>query len=508
MNHHRHKLLFLFAILLTGISLVLLFRLDDRPRGGRTKGEPPITLHAAAGLSRPVQRVVEAYERETGRQVNVNFGGSGTLLSGLRVAGRGDLFLAGDEQYIQNAREYDLIREEFPVATMTPVIAVKQGNPKNIQGFADLLREDVRVALSDSRAAAVGVLAKAMLEEAGLWDEVEAAVAARGVFRPTVNGLATDVATGPIDAAIVFDSVANQFDRVETLVIPGVEAHLSRVALGVLAASEQPAAALHFARYLTASDRGAAIFAEEGFVPVPGDPWAEVPEITLFSGGVNRVSIDDALREFEKREGARVNVVYNGCGILVSQMRAGAKPDAYFACDTSYMEDVYERFRDHQLVSATDMVIIAAPGNPRNIRSLADLASPGVRLAICNPDYSALGGLTHGLLRAVDLFDPVIANVTFGDAPTADTVVTRVRTGREDAGIVYRANTTGLGGALEIIEIEHPRARAAQPIAVSVDTRFPALSDRLSSYLSTGGMKTRFEAAGFEYIVGTEMPER
>lgn len=508
MTIHRHKFLFIFAVLLTGISLRLLFRLDDRPRGDPAKGENPITLHAAAGLSRPVQRVVEAYLRETGRQVNVNFGGSGTLLSGLRVAGRGDLYLAGDEQYIHNAREYGLIREEFPLAVMTPVIAVKAGNPKNIRGFADLLREDVRVALGDPRAAAVGVLSRTMLEETGHWDAVEAAVTARGVFRPTVNGLATDVATGPIDAAIVFDAVANQFDRLETLAIPGVEKHRSRVTLGVLSASEQPAAALHFARYLSAADRGAKIFTEEGFVPLPGDPWAGEPEITLFSGGVNRVSIDASLREFEQREGARVNVVYNGCGILVSQMRAGARPDAYFACDTSYMEDVYERFRDHRLVSATDMVIIAAPGNPRNIQSLADLASPGVRLAVCNPEYSALGGLTHTLLRAVNLFDPVIANVTFGDAPTADAVVTRVRTGREDAGIVYRANTTGLGGALEIIEIDHPRARASQPLAVSVDTKFPSLSDRLAAFLSTEEKRSRFETAGFEYMVGSEMPER
>jgi len=32
-----------------------------------------------------------------------------------------------------------------------------------------------------------------------------------------------------------------------------------------------------------------------------------------------------------------VTRVYNGCGILVGQMQAGAKPDLYFACDAQFM---------------------------------------------------------------------------------------------------------------------------------------------------------------------------
>ncbi len=495
------------ALLVLAGSIWLLSSLVKKDKAGSAGDLPVITLHCAAGLAKPVQRIADQYQAETGRRVNLQFGGSGTLLSGLQVSKQGDLFLAADDSYIKEALSKKLIAEVIPIASLIPVIGVKSGNPKNVKGLADLAREDLRVAMGDPEAAAIGSTSRMLLEEKGLWSSVSEAVQSRGVYQATVNGLATDVSSGPIDATLLWSAVASQFERIETIAVDYDERHCGKVSLGLLTASTATAEALHFARYLAAKDKGMVIFREEGLDTVEGDTWADTPELTIFSGGVNRVAIEETIREFQEREGVRVNTVYNGCGILVSQMRAGAKPDAYLACDTSYMEDVFSRFRDHRLVSSTDMVIIAAPGNPKQITSLADLSGEGVRLAITNPDYSALGGLTHRLLRETNLFDPVIANVTFGDAPTADAVVTRVRTGREDAGIVYRANTIGLNGALEIIEIEHPAATASQPVGVSVETPYPHLMDRLVEALANERSGNRYQNAGFEFIFGKEWPK-
>jgi len=49
-----------------------------------------------------------------------------------------------------------LAAECLPVAYQRPVIAVRQGNPKKIATLADLLAEDVTVALADPAQAAVG----------------------------------------------------------------------------------------------------------------------------------------------------------------------------------------------------------------------------------------------------------------------------------------------------------------------------------------------------------------
>lgn len=95
-----------------------------------------------------------------------------------------------------------------------------------------------------------------------------------------------------------------------------------------------------------------------------GDAWVEVPKAVLFSGGVNRLAIEDTIQRFERREGARVTRVYNGCGILVSQMKAGQHPDAYFACDVSFLPPVKDLFLEPLNVSETDIVLLVAKGNP------------------------------------------------------------------------------------------------------------------------------------------------
>lgn len=140
-------------------------------------------------------------------------------------------------------------------------------------------------------------------------EKVETAVQDRGVFGATVNGLATDLTAGPIDATIIWSAVADQFEKSEALPLDLGKQHTRLVSLGVLTATKHPAAALHFARYLTAKDRGLPLFTEDGFAAVAGDVWANTPELTLFSGGVNRVAIEETVREFEAREGVRVTTV-------------------------------------------------------------------------------------------------------------------------------------------------------------------------------------------------------
>ena len=55
---------------------------DDGPAAARGKG---LTLHCAAGIQRPVTAILQQYEAEFGVAVRTTYGGSGTLLSGLRV---------------------------------------------------------------------------------------------------------------------------------------------------------------------------------------------------------------------------------------------------------------------------------------------------------------------------------------------------------------------------------------------------------------------------------------
>jgi molybdate transport system substrate-binding protein len=131
-----------------------------------------LVFYCAAGMKPPIEKLAKEYEEKFGTRIEIQYGGSGTLLSGLRVAKSGDLYLAADESYMAEAAKQNLIVETQPVATLTPVIAVKKGNPKNISGIQDLLKEDISFALANPGAASIGKQTKMILEEHDLWEPV------------------------------------------------------------------------------------------------------------------------------------------------------------------------------------------------------------------------------------------------------------------------------------------------------------------------------------------------
>ena len=84
-------------------------------------------------------------------------------------------------------------------------------------------------------------------------------------------------------------------------------------------------------------EKGCQEWKRQGYEPLSGDAWALQPQIRLFSGAMLRPAIEETLTRFEQREGVRITRIYNGCGFLVSQMKAGEHPDAYFSCDRSFV---------------------------------------------------------------------------------------------------------------------------------------------------------------------------
>ena len=78
------------------------------------------------------------------------------MLSNLKVAKQGDLYLAADLSYIDMARKSALIAEHIPLALQKPVIIVPKGNPKQIKQLDDLLADGLKISLANPDAASVG----------------------------------------------------------------------------------------------------------------------------------------------------------------------------------------------------------------------------------------------------------------------------------------------------------------------------------------------------------------
>jgi molybdenum ABC transporter molybdate-binding protein len=487
-------LAFLGSVALLAVFVMLLLPKQTAP----DRNQPPLLVYCAAGLKKPVEAATRDFEAVLGQPVQLQFGGSQTLLANLEISRRGDLYIPADESYVDLAREKKLVVEAIPLATMRAVLAVRRGNPRQIRSLDDLLRSEVKLGQANPDAAATGKVARDALRQAGRWDALAGRTA---VFKPTVNDVVNDLKLGAVDAGFVWDAFVRQHSDLEEIPVPALSNATSRVVVSVCESASNPAAALRFARFLAARDQGARHFADDGFQAIPGDRWAPHPDLHLLAGAMLRPAIEQTIQEFEKREGVEVTRVYNGCGILVAQMEAGERPDAYFACDKSFMAQVSDLFLDSADISQNQLVILVPKGNPRGIKELKDLGQPGLRLGVGHEKQCALGALTARMLITNNTYAIIRKNVAV-ESPTGDFLVNQLRTKSLDAVIAYISNATSAQDELEAIAIDIPCALAIQPVAIGREARYPQTTARLLERLRTAESRAQFESWGFTWKAG------
>jgi ABC-type molybdate transport system substrate-binding protein len=179
-------------------------------------------------------------------------------------------------------------------------------------------------------------------------------------------------------------------------------------------------------------------------------------------------------------------------------MKAGQHPDAYFACDVSFVPPVSNLFFDPLHVSETDIVLLVAKGNPLAIRTVEDLGRPGLRVGTANPEQSTLGALTEQLLKELGVLERVAQNIKV-QTPTADLLVNQMRTGSLDAVVVYEVSASQVRESLTVVPIQHPAARAIQPYAIGRNSKQRLLMERLLAAIRSPESRRRYESLGFRW---------
>ena len=489
---------FIASVLIVGLLFLMLS--NDKP--GPTETEE-LVLYCAAGMRYPLQEIMTKYQEEYGIKISAQFEGSNTLLSKLEVSKLGDLYLAADSSYINMAREKGLAQESLRLARMKPVIVVHKDN-ETIKSVDDLLKPEHRVALGNPDAAAIGKKTRKLLTKTGHWEALDKNVTENGVYKPTVNEVAIDVRLGSVHAGVIWDATAVQFPDLKQIPCSALDAGDSSIEVCVLKSSKQPTAALKFARYIASRDRGLETFGKKGFRIAEGDIWEEHPELTFFAGSVNSGALEGIIKSFEQREGVTVNTVYNGCGILTSQMRSMIKtqgkgfPDSYMACDVYYLKAVQDLFEKGVHVSDTDIVLVVQKGNPKKIGNISDLTKDGIRVALGHPKQCTIGILSRRLLEDAKAYKPLTENGNLVSETTSSALlIPNITTGAADAVLAYRSDTLAEREKLEVIDIDSDLAKAIQPYSTARSSQHKALSGRLFDAIARS--RDQFEKAGFNW---------
>jgi molybdate transport system substrate-binding protein len=258
-------------LLLAG--LVYLLDCEAQPRANTVR-DRPLKIYCAAALKTSMQAIAAAYEDETGRHCEFEFGDSGQMLASVTLRPDGDLFFPADDSFIRLAQERGLVAETWPLARMRAVILTRPGNPRHLAKFDDLLQKGLKVGIANPDKAAIGKVVRQHLAQIGRWDALAAHLTA---LHTTVTDSANATQLGSVDAAIVWDVVAANYPDLTVVHVAELDGAVGRVELAVLAAAPDPAGARRLACYTAASDRGLAQLRQAGFLDVAsGSPWAKV----------------------------------------------------------------------------------------------------------------------------------------------------------------------------------------------------------------------------------------
>ncbi len=230
---------------------------------GCSRHETALTVHCGAGIKPPVAELIAVFEKENGVRIDADYAGSEVMLSKIRLSRSGDVYMPGDREYVEMAAKEGLVVEHRPVCYFVPVILVRKGNPHGIRDLRDLIRPGLRLGVGDERACAVGRQTRKIMDKNAIdWAAVERNV----VFKSaTVNELGVQIQAGSLDAVIVWDAVAAQYERYgEAVAIPAEMNVISTVDAGILSFTRDMERAGHFVAFL-ASDRGREVFRKHGY---------------------------------------------------------------------------------------------------------------------------------------------------------------------------------------------------------------------------------------------------
>jgi molybdate transport system substrate-binding protein len=142
-------------------TLVFVFAQDVR-------SAPRNLMIFAGAASRPAtEEAIKAFKQKTGIGVDVTFGGSGFVLSQMKLGQKGDLYFPGSSDFMETAKKEGLVfpDSEKIIVYLVPAINVQKGNPKQIYILRDLAKDGVRIAIANPPMVCVGAYAVEIIEK-------------------------------------------------------------------------------------------------------------------------------------------------------------------------------------------------------------------------------------------------------------------------------------------------------------------------------------------------------
>ena len=230
---------------------------------------------------------------------------------------------------------------------------------------------------------------------------------------------------------------------------------------------------------------------------VPGGATTVTGSITVFAAASLTESFTTLGKQFETAHpGTTVTFNFAGSSALATQINEGAPADVFAAASPRSMAAVTDAGNGSGTPTTfvrNQLVIAVGKGNPKRVAALADLAAPGLKVALCAEAVPCGAAAT----TAIEAADVKITPVTLEQDVRA--ALSKLKLGEVDAALVYRTDAEASAGEVEAVEFpESAKAVNDYPIVLLKDARNPAGARGFIDYvLSADGIKV-LTGAGFQ----------
>ncbi|MDP9252852.1 MAG: molybdate ABC transporter substrate-binding protein [Chloroflexota bacterium] len=204
--------------------------------------------------------------------------------------------------------------------------------------------------------------------------------------------------------------------------------------------------------------------------------------ITVFAGS----SLTDAFKKAGnqlKLKNPGTDYVFNfgSSSTLATQIINGAPADVFASADDANMQKIVDaKLNDSApaVFLSNRLQIAVAPGNPKQVTGLADLAKPGLIVVLAAPTVPAGKYALEALQKAGVTVKPASQEVD------VRAVLNKVILGEANAGIVYVTDVKSAGAKVAGVDIpEQHQVLARYPIAVVKESKNPRLAKAYVDYL-------------------------
>jgi len=189
-------------------------------------------------------------------------------------------------------------------------------------------------------------------------------------------------------------------------------------------------------------------------IPAPSASAPPTPvRLVVFAASSLTKALTAEGKAFEARHaGTTVTFSFAGSQALVAQVMQGAPADVLATADTASMAAA--GLTGAMVIARNRLAILTEPGNPKHVRTLADLARPGLRVVLAGPTVPVGKAARKALAAAHVAVKPRSLE------QDVKGVVTKVRLGEADAGIGYVTDVTAAvtGTSLPQISNSYPIA--------------------------------------------------